>query len=186
VTAPPPPWRAVLLAGGRSSRMGRDKALLPWGDGTLLTHMHALLRAAGADEVVVSGDRPDLDGVRDVLPDTGPMGALAQLVPRLCDGPWIVVPVDMPLLSTALLRALLAPEAACVCVEGNPLPMMLRLEPTVRAAMMAVGACSGRACSLHALQQRISARVLPAVPWRDQLRNCNTPEDWAALRHPAR
>ena len=43
-----PAWRAVLLAGGRSSRMGTDKALLPWGNGTLLTHMRGMLIDAGA------------------------------------------------------------------------------------------------------------------------------------------
>ena len=47
----------------------------------------------------------------DATPDTGPMGALAQLAPRLRDGAWIVVPVDMPLLSDALLAALRARAA---------------------------------------------------------------------------
>ena len=60
-----PAWRAVLLAGGRSSRMGTDKALLPWGNGTLLTHMRGMLIDAGAVEVIVSGDRPDVGGVPD-------------------------------------------------------------------------------------------------------------------------
>ena len=80
-------WRAVLLAGGRSSRMGTDKALLPKGARTQLTHMQALLIAAGA-EVIVSGDRPDRGGVPDATPGTGPMGSLAQLAPRLRQAPW--------------------------------------------------------------------------------------------------
>ncbi|KRA45252.1 molybdenum cofactor guanylyltransferase [Pseudoxanthomonas sp. Root630] len=184
--ASPPPWRAVLLAGGRSSRMGTDKAMLPWGDGTLLTHMRALLLAAGADEVIVSGDRPDIGGVPDAMPDTGPMGALAQLAPRLRDGAWIVVPVDMPLLSADLLRALRTVDAACACVEGHALPMALRLDADVRAAMVEIGARAGRERSLRALQQRLPAQVLPAAPWQDVLRNCNTPDDWIALQRPTR
>lgn len=181
----PSPWRAVVLAGGRSSRMGRDKALLPWGGGTLLTHMHAVVLAAGADEVVVSGDRPALDGVRDDIPDTGPMGALAQLMPRLCDGTWIVVPVDMPLLSADLLGALRAVEAACASVENHSLPMCLRVDDHVRILVGEIGQQRGRACSLRALQARLHAARLPALPWQSVLRNCNTPEDWAALQAAA-
>ena len=174
-------WRAVLLAGGRSSRMGTDKALLPWGTGTLLAHMHALLRAAGARQVVVSGHRPEFDGVPDVQPDTGPMGALAQLSPCLQDGHWLVVPVDMPLLTADLMQALLSVDATCACVEDHTLPMALRLDTGVRAVMDDIGARTGRERSLRALQQRLQAVQLPASPWRAALRNSNTPEDWAAL-----
>lgn len=176
-------WRAVLLAGGRSSRMGRDKALLPWGNGTLLTHLHALLRTAGASEIVVSGDRPELHGVPDADPGTGPVGALAQLAPRLRDGAWIVAPVDMPLLSADLLRALLPIGAECVCVEEHALPMGLRLDARTRAVMAEIGARHGRERSLRGLQERLKTVHLPQPPWRDVLRNCNTPEEWDALRH---
>lgn len=176
------PWRAVLLAGGRSSRMGTDKAALPWGKGTLLTHMHAQLIAAGADEVIVSGDRPAHDGIPDATPDAGPMGALAQLAPRLSEGAWIVVPVDMPLLSVDLLQALLATDAACACVDGHPLPMALRLDAGLRTVIKAIGARSGGERSLRALQCEVDTRVLPATRWQHALRNCNTPGEWRALQ----
>jgi molybdopterin-guanine dinucleotide biosynthesis protein A len=175
-------WRAVLLAGGRSSRMGSDKALLPWGTGTLLTHMHALLSAAGAREVIVSGDRPGLQGIPDARADTGPMGALAQLASRLQDGAWVVVPVDMPLLSVELLQALLATGGTCACVEGHPLPMALRLGADVRGVLEDIGNREGRERSLRALQELLHAVHVPAAPWQQALRNCNTPEDWIALR----
>ncbi len=44
---------AILLAAGESSRMGRPKALLPWGDGTLIEYQIAELCAAGVDDIVV-------------------------------------------------------------------------------------------------------------------------------------
>lgn len=180
-----PSWRAVLLAGGRSSRMGTDKALLPWSNGTLLTHMHALLCAAGTAQVIVSGTRPSVDGVPDALPDTGPMGALAQLVPRLNDGTWLIVPVDMPLLSQGLIDALLATTSTCACVEHHMLPMVLRIDDGVRAVMADIGGRPGRERSLRALQQSLGVEHLPASVWQHALRNCNTPEDWAALRRMA-
>jgi CTP:molybdopterin cytidylyltransferase MocA len=51
---------AILLAGGESSRMGRPKPLLAWGDMTLIEYQVAQLRQAGADRViVVLGHRAD-------------------------------------------------------------------------------------------------------------------------------
>ena len=44
---------AILLAAGESTRMGRPKALLRWGDTTLLEFQIAELRAAGIDDIVV-------------------------------------------------------------------------------------------------------------------------------------
>lgn len=179
-------WNAVLLAGGRSVRMGRDKALLPWDGGTLLAHMHGLLHRAGAGRIVVSGDRPDHAGVPDGRPGGGPMAALAHLCPRLPDGLWLVVPVDMPLLSVGLLQALRRTVAPCACIAGHALPMALRLDAQVRRAVEDVGALEGRACSLRALQERLQVERLDAAPWFDALRNCNTPEEWEALHRGSR
>ena len=44
---------AILLAAGESTRMGRPKALLPWGESTLIAWQVGELRAAGVDDVVV-------------------------------------------------------------------------------------------------------------------------------------
>jgi CTP:molybdopterin cytidylyltransferase MocA len=44
---------AILLAAGESTRMGQPKALLPWGDVTLIEYQVRELRAAGVDDVVV-------------------------------------------------------------------------------------------------------------------------------------
>ena len=45
----------IVLAGGLSSRMGRDKALLPWQGRTLLEHMRGVLKQAGAGRVPGGG-----------------------------------------------------------------------------------------------------------------------------------
>jgi molybdenum cofactor cytidylyltransferase len=44
---------ALILAAGASSRMGTPKALLPWGETTLLQHALTQARAAGVDDIVV-------------------------------------------------------------------------------------------------------------------------------------
>ena len=45
----------VVLAGGRSSRMGQDKALLPFQGRPMIDHMVDLLHEAGCEDVFISG-----------------------------------------------------------------------------------------------------------------------------------
>ena len=70
---------AAVLAGGKSSRMGRDKAALPFGGGTLLTYQARKLRALGVKELLLSGAAEAVPGARlvpDLLPGRGPLGGL--------------------------------------------------------------------------------------------------------------
>lgn len=72
-----PAMAGIVLAGGLSSRMGQDKALLRWQGRSLLAHMCALLQAAGAQTLRVSGSYPVLPGVEsvpDLVPRCGPLG----------------------------------------------------------------------------------------------------------------
>jgi molybdopterin-guanine dinucleotide biosynthesis protein A len=102
------------VAGGQSRRMGRDKALLPWGDTDLLGHTLARLAAAGASEVrILSGARPRYSerGVAvdiDPAPERGPMGGLLAALEAARGRPALLLGVDLPLVSSDLLRHLLA------------------------------------------------------------------------------
>lgn len=51
---------AIILAAGESKRMGQPKMLLPWGNGTVLTHVLSVFREAGVEEIlVVTGGAKD-------------------------------------------------------------------------------------------------------------------------------
>ncbi|HWW97753.1 MAG TPA: molybdenum cofactor guanylyltransferase [Edaphobacter sp.] len=95
-----------VLAGGRSSRMGRDKALLELAGKPLVHHAVVKLRRV-CMEVSVLGDDPALDAyaplVRDLHPGCGPMGGMeAALLHSRYD--WnLFLPVDMPFLPTTYL-----------------------------------------------------------------------------------
>ncbi len=162
--------------------MGQDKALLSWKGQPLLLHMRQLLLDAGARHVVLSGHHAGYGAISDLTAGAGPMAALAQLAPQLEDRPWIVVPVDMPHLHPSLIHALLRESGPCVSVRDHPLPMCLRIDASTRSAIAGIGMKTGRDCSLRALHDALSGRFLDEDPWRDQLANCNTPEQWAALR----
>lgn len=98
----------VVLAGGRSSRMGRDKALLTWQGRPWAWRARELLVRAGCEEVVFSGPaRPGLDGewIEDQTGWEGPMAGVLTCLARL-KAPALFLPVDMPHCPVAALRRL--------------------------------------------------------------------------------
>lgn len=101
----------IVLAGGKSHRMGRDKADLPYGEGTFLDHQIAKGRALGIADVLVSGYRGEKCSakvVEDVLLERGPLGGLAATLPQVENERCLVLSVDMPQLPLAVLRKLIA------------------------------------------------------------------------------
>ena len=134
------PLTGVVLAGGLSSRMGHDKALLRWQGRPLLEHQTAVLQAAGAHAVKISGERPDYHGVADVVPQAGPVVGIASVAATCVDGELLIVPVDMPRLQPALLQRLGEAEsvAGCVRFADHVLPMRLRLDAHCRHVLDAL------------------------------------------------
>src|SRR5260370_39824741 len=101
-----------LLAGGHSSRMGRDKALLPYGSATLAAHIATQIRdAAGNVTILGPPDRYAHLGfpiLADAIPDCGPLrGLYTPLRENTAD--WnLLVACDLPRITAAFLRELLA------------------------------------------------------------------------------
>lgn len=183
----------IVLAGGRSARMGRDKAMLPYRGRTLLDHMVARLHASGARRVLVSGPpRTGYASVPDRQPELGPLGGIHAVVTTLAGTPdstrLLIVPVDMPALSIPILATLLQPSPgiqACHYAE-HPLPLGLALDETVRAQLNRLMEDTVRPAaerSLHAFCSGLQARVLPMTREIEQeFTGLNTPEEWAAFR----
>ncbi|MGV8961403.1 MAG: molybdenum cofactor guanylyltransferase [Stenotrophomonas sp.] len=178
-----PAWTGLVLAGGRSSRMGRDKAMLSWQGRPLLEHMIALLTAAGAARVIVSGDYPHYGGIVDTVPGCGPLAGLASAAAQLDDGQLLVVPVDMPCLSVALLHRLIsAPAAPGVHFDAQMLPMRMQLDTRSRAALAQLLSSGSAQRSLRALQSMLGFHAISApADILTGLRNCNTPAQWKEL-----
>lgn len=111
MTTVSPPLSAAVLAGGKSSRMGQDKALLPLvADGpALIAIVLGILRDVAEDVFVVANDeeRYACFGVR-VVPDREPgLGALGGIYTALREASarhCLVVACDMPFLNRDLLR----------------------------------------------------------------------------------
>jgi len=117
MTRMPAPRGAVVLAGGTSSRMGRDKASLPLGDRSLLGHVVQALAQVVAEIVVVArrgqevpdvGPPPPGVVLRRVFDDTEGLGPLGGLAPglRAVEAPVaFVTGCDAPFLSPAFVLA---------------------------------------------------------------------------------
>ncbi len=107
-------FSGAILAGGRSSRMGRDKAFLPVGGEPLIARQARLLREAGCSELIISG-LPNVDYgipnalvVYDSVQDAGPLAGLAAML-SAARHPWVlVIAVDLPCLDPTFLRRLLS------------------------------------------------------------------------------
>ena len=102
----------LLLAGGESSRMGRDKALLPWAGTTLLEHQLTTLRSTGAREVFISARDADKYAhagapiICDEGARCGPLGGLCTALTKIGSPLLLVLAIDLPAMSSAFLRAL--------------------------------------------------------------------------------
>jgi molybdenum cofactor guanylyltransferase len=187
---PSPARSLVILAGGLSRRMGRDKASLPVGGSTLLEHLVHRLGSAVDDVLVAGGARPDIPGVRwvpDSLPGAGPLaGMAAGLRAAAAPAAWVLacdLPDAEPALGGLLFRALDAYDAAVPrpgeLVEGTCAVYRTDLAPRIEALLEEGGR------SILALLERLRVRYLEADEVRTvdaelrSFRNLNTPEDYA-------
>jgi molybdopterin-guanine dinucleotide biosynthesis protein A len=121
-----------VLAGGRSSRMGVDKALLHYAGRSLIERAVDLLKGAGLESHIV-GARPDLAAyapvIEDLHPGCGPLGGIEAALAS-SNSEWnLFLPVDLPLLPSAFVaylmeRARISDAAATIPVlGGGPQPL---------------------------------------------------------------
>ena len=102
----------AVQAGGRSSRMGRDKALVPLGGKPLIEHVLARLEGFG-DEVLVTTNRPEEYAflgqrlVEDADPGAGALHGLSSALGAAQGDRVVLVGCDMPFVSRPLIEHML-------------------------------------------------------------------------------
>ena len=111
--APAEAWpdaTGFVLAGGRSSRMGEDKALVPFAGRPLVEIALAVLRQAGL-EAFIAGGRSSLAAFAPVIEDAeaglGPLGGITAALEAAARRRAVFLPVDLPLLPVSLVRFML-------------------------------------------------------------------------------
>ena len=186
----------LVLAGGRSRRMGRDKAGLVVDGETLVVRQLRLMRESGVGESWVStgfGGGVEAVGlgegvvlVRDELEDGGPMEGIRQVLERSRAGHLLVLAVDLPGLSTEFLRRMLALRRSgggVVPVGGRGMEPLCAVYPVGRAleavqAWGGAGESSPRRLVSDGLRDGWMESWRVEGPDQECLVNWNQPGDW--------
>lgn len=187
----------IVLAGGQSRRMGRDKADLPFGGTSLVCWVVGRLAPACVEVIVVARDAADCVGcgvrvIGDRWPGWGPLGGLVTGLDAVATPYAAVVACDLPFVEPALLLGLagLAPDWDAVVPQigdrAQPLYAVYRhsVGPTAEALFRRGGR------SLHDLLATPDLRVCYVAEetlreWDPALRsfdNINTPEEYERAR----
>ena len=109
-----PKLTVAIIAGGLSSRMGRDKAFLELGGLTLIERVIAASADLGQSETLLIANKPDdyrhlgLEIYRDILPDKGSLGGIYTALARATTPAALVLACDMPFVKQELLRFMIA------------------------------------------------------------------------------
>lgn len=180
----------LVLAGGKSSRMGKDKSRIVLNQNTLLQHAQLLFKRTGLHRVLISSNQLE-DAIPDKISGCGPLSAIHSLANEQsaktqCG--MIVLPVDMPLLTVSLIETLCKQgkqgNVACF-YEGNPLPAFIPINASLNA--MLEQQINSDDFSIKTLLKRLNAKSL-IVPNKiasdyelSPFFNLNTPHDWETL-----
>jgi len=123
---------AFVLAGGRSSRMGTDKALLLLDGAPLIAHALGKTKELGPS-ARIAGSRSDLAAyapvVEDLRPDCGPLGGIEAALAASESDLNVFIPVDVPLLPSVFLQwmltraAITGASAIIPLLLGRPQPL---------------------------------------------------------------
>ncbi|MGF1601935.1 MAG: molybdenum cofactor guanylyltransferase [Thermosynechococcaceae cyanobacterium] len=185
----PPLVSALILAGGHSSRMGSDKALLSWQGLPLLERVCDVAMQCCADVAVLSPwpERyhdlldPSVQLIEEVAPHEGPLVALYQGL-ELMPAPWLLLlACDLPCLEPQILQewaAHLQPQslAQVPYYQGRWEPLCGFYHQQCKPQLQAFIEQGGRSFQKW-LNQMPVQKLEVDVAISPMLRNCNTPAD---------
>jgi molybdopterin-guanine dinucleotide biosynthesis protein A len=187
------PLKALVLLGGRSSRMGEEKGLIQYHEKTQAEHLVSLLEEIGL-EVFLSVREEQKKNylflnrpfITDQIQGAGPLGGIASSMRSFPHTAFLVVACDLPNLQKEQLEFLLKnrnTKAFATCYEspldGGPEPLCSIYEPKSFSALMKVWV-NGKSCP----RKMLFNRAVEILPVNDStfLVNANTPEERIQLQ----
>ncbi|HQR06201.1 MAG TPA: molybdenum cofactor guanylyltransferase [Gemmatales bacterium] len=184
----------IILAGGASRRMGRAKALLPWGNSTLLQHLTNTLVSRVDPFIIVSNGQMALPTlplqvqlVNDTIPHQGPLAGFShglKVAPE--DRPVFLTGCDFPFIQPSIIDYLLDQlegADAIVAQSANILQPLIGLYQS-RIIHTVNHLIETGTRSLTALLEMIDCKTISEAEWRrvdpscQMLVNINTPEEY--------
>lgn len=180
-------FHGLVLAGGESRRMGKDKALLTIQGKSWLEYSCERLVQSGCDRVYVS--RNQGDGIADLIPKKGPVGGVYSVLHYICEHEieldWLtVIPVDMPLLTVDEIQYLhqtVEQTGKSAFYSDSLFPFSIRVDVELREKI-SLAVNGDKTNSIRYLLKQCEA-VEMANTKNIQLTNVNTPEEWSRVAH---
>lgn len=178
----------VVLAGGRSSRMGTDKSDLRYKEQTFLKIQIQKGQKLGIDDILISGYRGGDCGGR-IVPDRfvekGPLGGLEACLRQAIHPRCLVLSVDTPLVSVPALQGLIREDRkghapATILQHGEEQEPLIGIYRTDLADAMAEALENGRG-SVFTFLKKIGYRVYRSPGADRQFRNINERADYQDL-----
>ncbi len=177
-------FAGAVLTGGRSSRMGRDKALIEVDGSPMAVRVARVLAAAGAEPVLaIGGDGDALERLGmawqpDRFPGEGPLGGLLTAFGALSGAALVAVAAtDLPALTAPTVSALvgaLADHDVAVAMTDRPEPLCALWRAEVCEPVLA-GAFAAGERAVHLAMAPLDRILVAVAP--GALRNINEPDD---------
>ena len=188
---------AIILAGGDSRRMGRDKAMMPFANQTLIQSVITIMQ--GLFPVTILSVRDyrkeiDLPQVCDMQTNGGPLTGLVTTLGRIAT-PWaFVVACDMPFVSPQLVEQLAKhrarQQAVVPVVQGHLQPMAAFYSVSALAVMRATLSLGDKSLSGAIKHLNVSyvdeTRMLNSDAAMRSFIDLDTPQDWAKAQERMR
>jgi molybdopterin-guanine dinucleotide biosynthesis protein A len=180
-----------ILAGGKSSRMGSDKAFLELNGQTLLERAIEVARTV-TGQVTIVGDPAKFGAfgkvISDIYRDHGPLGGIHAALMNSNTALSLIIAVDLPFLETGLLKYVISQAVAADALVTVPF-VQERYQPLCAVyrkqfAEIAEAALNRGRNKIDALFCRVPVRVIHEDELRQAgfaaaaFRNLNTPEEW--------
>lgn len=186
------PLKALILAGGKSTRMGSDKAAMDYHGMPQWKYLHNILTDKDLDVFVSCREEqaerfPGVPAIVDAFGDLGPLGAILSAFRSDPNAAWVVLACDLPFFDAAALQHLLDgrdPSAPATAFRqpgaesAFPEPLVAIWEPKIYARALQFLA-QGANCPRKVLIN--SATRLLDAPDPQVLSNANTPEERADM-----
>lgn len=185
-----PKVKGLVLAGGKSQRMQKDKGLLNYHGLPQREYVHALLQKAGVEEVFFSCRPEQVSelGVERSLPDEflglGPFGGMLTAFKADPNAAWLVVACDLPFMTTATIEQLLEGRnlSKIATAFHNPAtdfpePLITLWEPRAYSRLLHFLAL-GYSCPRKVLINSEIELLQHAQP--EEMANVNKPEEYEA------
>lgn len=174
----------VVLAGGKSQRMGQDKAFLDWKGQSFIERILDCAEGLTEEVLIVANTKPyEHLGVQvcsDIIPNCGPVGGIYTAMNAIRTPYLLLLSCDIPLLKTALLEHLIAQSIPC---DVNLLTTAKCWQPLTaiyhrRTLPIFEAALETKTLKLRSLLSSMSLQEI-ACPedWISCLNNINTPDD---------